>query len=246
MTGMNQELQKEINFGKELLKAKKYDKAEEVLLRIVKKHQLADVYNALGLVYADQGKFNFAEIAFQKALKINPQYMEAALNLSVIYNNLGLAKKSKEIYKTLQKYGAKSRGAVDPLLMAKLSNLNAEIGDLYHSVGEYKEAVEAYERAVDLCPHFIDIQTKLATAYRESGQSAKALKIFQKYKSKAARFSPFWISMGVTYYAKNKNKEAQAAWKKALQIEPSNKTALAYSKLASGPAAKATTKKKKK
>lgn len=225
------ELQKLISLGKDLAKARQYDKAEDVFLRILRKHKLADVYNALGTLYADQGKFNFAEIAFKSALKLNPQYMEAALNLSVVYNNLGLGKQAKAIYKKLQSYGAKSRGAMDPLLMAKLANMHSEIGDLYHSVGEYKLAIRSFEQALDLCPHFIDIQTKLATVYRESGDSSRALKLFSRAKKQAARYAPFWISLGVTHYARNNRAEAKKAWKKALSIEPRNSIAKAYAGL---------------
>lgn len=227
------DLQSQISLAKNLSKAKSYDKAEEIFLKILKQHKLADVYNALGLIYADQGKFNFAEVAFKQALKINPQYMEAALNLSVIYNNLGLGKKSKEIYSKLKKYGAKSRGAMDFLLMSRIANMHGEIGDLYHGVGEYSRAISEYEKSIDLCPQYIDIQTKLGSAYREAGQVSKALKIFSKVKSKAGKFAPYWIALGVTFYAKNNRKQACLAWKKALQIDPKNKIALAYSKLGS-------------
>ena len=78
--------------------------------------------SAARLLYADLGKFNFAKVAFKKALEINPNYMEAALNLSVIFNNLGLGRESKAIYEKLKKYGAASRGAMDPMLMAKVAN----------------------------------------------------------------------------------------------------------------------------
>ncbi len=231
MSLSNEELQNQVKLGKDLLRARQYQRAEDIFLKVVKHHKLADVYNALGLVYADQCKFNFAEVAFKKALSINPNYMEAALNLSVVYNNLGLGKKSKEIYQRLRAYGAKSRGAIDPMLMARMANLHAELGDLYHSVGENKLAITEYEMAVDLCPEFIDIQTKLATAYREVGKTPQALKIFSKTKKRAGKFAPYWISLGVTHYAKNNRKEAKKAWLKALKIEPRNAIAKAYAGL---------------
>ncbi|MBN8555054.1 MAG: tetratricopeptide repeat protein [Deltaproteobacteria bacterium] len=231
MSTKTKELQSQISLAKNYIKTKQYDRAEDILLKILKVHKLADVYNSLGLLYADLGKFNFAEIAFKNALKINPQYMEAALNLSVVYNNLGLGKKSKEIYQKLKAYGAKSRGAMDPMLMAKIANMHAEIGDLYHSVGEYKLAIGEYEQAVDLCPQFIDVQTKLATSYRETGKKTQALKIFNKVKKSASRYAPFWIALGVTYYSQNKRKDALKSWQKALLIEPGNKVAQAYCKL---------------
>jgi tetratricopeptide (TPR) repeat protein len=231
MTMERSELQKMVSLGKDLARARQYEKAEDIFLKVLRKHKLADVYNALGTVYADQGKFNFAEVAFKSALKLNPQYMEAALNLSVVYNNLGLGKQAKSLYKKLKAYGAKSRGAMDPLLMAKIANMHSEIGDLYHSVGEYKLAIQAFEQALDLCPNFIDIQTKLATVYRESGDSGKALKLFAKAKKGAGRYAPFWISLGVTHYARNNRADAKKAWKKALSIEPRNSAAKAYAGL---------------
>ncbi len=225
------ELRKQIQLGKDLLKAKEYQKAEKIFLNILKEHQLADVHNALGLSYADSGNFNAAEFCFQKALQINPNYMEAALNLSVLYNNLGYGKKSKDIYTKLQKYGAAGRGAMDPLLMSKIANLYAEIGNLFHGVGEYKEAIKAYSASVDLCPQFLDVQTKLAVALREAGDKKKALKIFEKHKTKAIKFAPFWVALGVTYYALNRPVDAKKAWERALKIEPSNASAKAYLKL---------------
>ncbi|MDB5037052.1 MAG: Tetratricopeptide repeat protein [Bacteriovoracaceae bacterium] len=222
------ELQSEITHARNLFKAKQYDKAEELFVRILKKHKLADVYNYLGLLYSDNGKFNFAEMAFKRALQINPSYMEAALNLVVLYNNLGLRKKSKVIYEQLQKYGKSGRGAMDPLLMAKVANLHAEVGGLYQSVGHYKDAVSEYEKAIDLCPQFIDVQTKLAICCRENGDLKKALRIFAKSKSRAGSYAPYWIALGVTHYARGKGADAKKAWDKALKIEPKNKVALAY------------------
>ena len=227
----NIEIQKQISLAKNFLKTRQTEKAEDILLALIKSHQLADVYNLLGTLYADLGKFNFAEVAFKKALTINPNYMEAALNLAVLYNNLGYSKRAKSLYEHMKKYGASGRGAMDAMLVAKIANMHAEIGDLYHGVGEYKEAIAAFERAVDLAPKYIDIATKLATCLRESGQAKKALKIFTKYKKFAKNYAPYWVALGVSHYALGKRKAAATAWQAALKIEPRNKTALTYKKL---------------
>ncbi len=225
------ELQKQISLARDYLRTRQHDRAETLLLSIIKRHKLADVYNLLGVLYSDLGKFNFAEVALKRALAINSSYMEAALNLAVLYNNLGLSQKSKAIYVHLKKYGASGRGAMDAMLVARLANMHADIGNLYHSVGEYTEAIAAFEKAVDLAPSYIDIVTKLATCVRESGDPKKALKIFKKNEKLAKKYAPFWIALGVTHYASGKRKEASKAWDKALKIEPKNKTALAYKRL---------------
>lgn len=236
------EFKNQVQLGKDLARAKEHKKAEQVFLKLLKEHQLADLYNSLGLVYADTGEFTAAEFCFQKALKINPNYMEAALNLSVLFNNLGEGKKSKEIYKKLKKYGTAGKGAMDPLLMSRIANLYGEIGDLFHGVGEYKLAIKAYQDAVGLMPSFLDIQTKLASTLREDGKKSQAFKTFNQIKTKASRYAPFWVALGVTYYASNKLKEAQKAWEKALKIDPKNASARSYLKLNLSP--KKTLKKK--
>lgn len=238
------EFKRQFQLGKDLARAKEYKKAEQVFLKLLKDHQLADLYNSLGLVYADTGEFTAAEFCFEKALKINPNYMEAALNLSVHYNNLGEGKKSKDIYKKLAKYGASGRGAMDPLLMSKIANLYGEIGGLFHGVGEYKLAIKAYQDAIDLMPNYLDIQTKLATALRESGKKAQSIKHFEKLKRKAQKFAPFWTALGVTYYASNRLKDAKRAWEKAIKIDPKNASAKAYLKLNFDSKPKKVTKKK--
>jgi tetratricopeptide (TPR) repeat protein len=224
-------LQDEIQLGREFAKSKDYKKAESIFLGILKKQPMADVYNDLGMTYADSGDFGAAEFCFKKALKINPDYLEASLNLSILYNNLGFQKKSKPIYERLKKYGAKSKGAADPLLLSKIANLYAEIGDLFHGVGENREAVEAYEKAVSYQPDYVDVQTKLAVAYRELGKKTKALETLKKIRKRAHRYAPYWMALGVTYYAQKKMKQAHESWKKALQIDPENSSAKAYLRL---------------
>lgn len=239
------ELKSQIKLGLEFAKNKDYRRAELAFLKILKDHSLADVYNHLGAVYADWGKFNLAESFFKRALKINPNYMEAALNLSVVYNNLGLGKKSKEIYQKLTKYGRAGKGAMDPMLMSKLANLHGEIADLYHSVGEYAAAIDEYQKAVELCPDFIDLQTKLATAYREAGNRSQAMRVFKNYKRLAKKYAPYWIAYGVSLYASNKSADAKKAWEMALKIDPKNSLAKAYQALVSKSSQRKKASKKK-
>jgi tetratricopeptide (TPR) repeat protein len=52
----------------------------------------------LGVVYHAQGRFSDAEEAFETALRLNPRYTEAALNLSVTYNDRGKYDRAREVY----------------------------------------------------------------------------------------------------------------------------------------------------
>ena len=50
------------------------------------------------MVFHDQGQFARAQRAFEAALRLNPAYTEAALNLAVIYNDMGKYREAKEVY----------------------------------------------------------------------------------------------------------------------------------------------------
>src|SRR5260370_16279564 len=68
---------------------REYDQAEPILHQIVREHQgFADMFNMLGVIQHGQGRFTQAQEMFEHAIKINPNYTEAALNLAVTYNDL--------------------------------------------------------------------------------------------------------------------------------------------------------------
>ncbi|MBT8494342.1 MAG: tetratricopeptide repeat protein, partial [Deltaproteobacteria bacterium] len=83
---MNDELRHLFILGREHYHAGDYDLAETYLSQVVDEHpHFADVFNMLGVIHHGQGRFSEAEEAFEKALALNPNYTEAALNLSVTY-----------------------------------------------------------------------------------------------------------------------------------------------------------------
>jgi lipoprotein NlpI len=50
----------------------------------------ADVYNKLGVIYTELGSFDKAIMAFQKALRLRPDYIDAQQNMERIRNLEGV------------------------------------------------------------------------------------------------------------------------------------------------------------
>lgn len=59
------------------------------------------------------------------------------------------------------------------------------LGNLCLQQGRYADAIAAYQDAVKRDPSFADAWNKLAIAYQNSGQDAKAMAAFKMYKSVA-------------------------------------------------------------
>src|SRR5262245_48397975 len=123
---MDEALRRLITLGREHYRARDYDAAEQVLSEIVKEHRgFADVFNMLGVIRHDRGRLEEAREAFENALRLNPGYTEAALNLSVTYNDLGLYRQAREVYvRVIQRTRAAPR-SLDPFVKGKLANMHA-------------------------------------------------------------------------------------------------------------------------
>ena len=81
---MDEDLKHLLTLGKSHYHRGEYGRAERYLAQVVEQNQsFADVYNMLGVIYHDQGQFAKARRAFEGALRLNPSYTEAALNLAV-------------------------------------------------------------------------------------------------------------------------------------------------------------------
>lgn len=221
-----------VELGKQCFENKDYTRAERYLRQVLNhNNHYADVHNMLGVICHIEGKFDSAIICFKEALKINPHYTEALLNLAVLYNDLGRYQDAKKLYTNLHKKEDGSKQDIEPVLKGKLSNMHAEVGDVYRSIGLYKFAIEEYKKALTLNPTYVDIRTKLGVALREEGHFDTSLKELKQVAKEDPRYIMARIQMGVTFYSLKKLKEAKLEWQAVLKQDPENESAKMYLRL---------------
>lgn len=207
-----------------------FDSAVRCFSEIVKDgpDRYPDVYNKLGIIYQRKGLSQKAATLFEKALKINPAYTEAALNLSIVYNELGRHEHAQKIFNTAVKTVYKTRKVKDAYIDGKLANEHARMGEQYYFLGRFKEAITEYRKALKLCPNFPDLITQLGLAYRENGDLESAADVFIKAQNAAPEYVPAYLHLGITYYMKGFVDMAIREWKRALTINPENHDARIY------------------
>ncbi len=226
---MEDRLRQLMTLGREHYLAREYDKAEALLTQVVEEHQgFADVFNMLGVIYHEHGRFTEAETSFENALRINPNYTEAALNLSVTCNDLGKYDRAREIYSQAIARTHDQAGTLDPFARGKLANMHAELGEAYASIGFYGEAVREYRNALELCPTFVDLRTRLAGVYRDMGDYEHSMAEFAQIKLSNPDYLPARIAHGVTLFSLGRLDEAIAEWRAVLAQDGNNRTAAAY------------------
>jgi tetratricopeptide (TPR) repeat protein len=226
---MDDRLRRLITLGREHYLAREFEKAERYLSQVVQEHRgFADIFNMLGVIFHDQGRFQQAQDAFEEALKINPNYTEAALNLAVTYNDLGKYAQARDVYlRAIARSRAEPR-SLDPFARGKIANMHADLGQAYAGVGFYPEAIREYQKALELCPNFVDLRTRLANIYRDAGDTQAALRELEIVKTTNARYAPARVSLGVLLFSVGKRDDAIREWETVLTMEKDNKQAKAY------------------
>jgi tetratricopeptide (TPR) repeat protein len=163
---MDERTRENLTRGREHYAAREYGKAEAFLAEIVAetKYEFADVFDMLGVIYHQQGRLGDAEAMFRRALKINPNYTEAALNLAVTFNDLGKYAEAKEIYGRALLTSKSAPKQLDPFARGKIANMHADVGGAYHDVGQY-----VVEAALGLRTGFWGLVERGAT-FRSTGR----------------------------------------------------------------------------
>jgi tetratricopeptide (TPR) repeat protein len=226
---MDERTRENLTRGREHYAAREYGKAEPFLAELTEGNlEFADVYDMLGVIYHQQGRLADAESMFQKALRINPNYTEAALNLAVTYNDLGKYKEATEIYARAMSVSKSAPKQLDPFARGKIANMHADVGGAYYDVGQHVDAVREYEKALALCPTFHDIRTRLGTTLRDMGSLVAAAREFERVRHDNPKYIPARVNLGLTYYTMGRRADALGEWQQILGIEPTNKSAAMY------------------
>jgi tetratricopeptide (TPR) repeat protein len=226
---MDEHVRELLAAGREHYAKGEYDEAGKALEEVLRQDdRFADVHDMVGVIDHLAGRYQDAEKHFERALELNPNYTEAALNLAVTYNDRGKFDEARAIYARIKDRKGGDATSLDPFARGKIANMHAAIGEAYNDANLTREAIGEYEKAVLLCPDFADLRTRLGTLLRQIGELSRAREHYEMAVRAKPGFVQARILLGVTYLALGDLDRAEAAWKEALEKEPGSVSAKMY------------------
>ncbi len=231
------DFEKNYQVAQQYFEEEKYLEAEEIYLELIKKipEGCADIYNNLGFIKHQAGEIENAVIYFKRALQINPHYTEAALNLTIAYNDVRQYDEAAAVFSRAAedvRTKSGSEAMLDPFLKGKLANEHFKLGNTYFEVGLLDEAEAQYRKALSMRSNFVDVLTRLGITLREKGRFTEAIDSFRRAKDLKPAYTPAMIHLGIAYYASGFVDLAQEEWEAVREIDPEGKEVKVYLALA--------------
>ncbi len=191
-----------------------------------------EVLQMLATIYYDQGKFNKAISTFKKALEIDPGYIDAAVGLSIILNDIGRYDDAKKIFEDAKALLDAKKQSAEPSANEKFAVKHAELADMYLQFKRFDESAEQYVKAISLSSKKIDYILRLAECYIQAGQKEKAIKELKAVLQADPRLTAPRLKLGLILYNSHHIAEAVDQWENILRYDGKNQEALRYLKMA--------------
>ena len=217
----------------DLISRREFDKAEAAV-----REQLqatpddADGFYFLGVIHYMQGQIGQAVENLRRALASDAQHTDAAICLSVLFNDIGKYDEARKVFEQANQTVAHKRIGDDLGVDLKFAVKHLELADLYFRYRRYDESIEEYSKAALLDPSTLEIRIRLAKAHAKKGFLSRAMQELQQLKREQPTYCPARIQLGLLHYSQGNLLDAELEWEGVIDVEPANREAQAYLEMA--------------
>ncbi|MDP2922339.1 MAG: tetratricopeptide repeat protein [Candidatus Omnitrophota bacterium] len=156
------------------------------------------------------GDYNQAIENYEKAIQIDPNYVEA-------YNNLGYSYRSIGKYKQAITYYQKAI-QIKPNFIPAYANLGA----LYNQLNEYQNAKDYLTKGVQIDPDFAELYNNLGYTYQLLNQHQQAMGYFKKAIQIDPALGSAYHNLASSYVELGNYEDAIINFKKAIELNPND------------------------
>jgi tetratricopeptide (TPR) repeat protein len=191
-------------------------------------HHFADVHHLLGLCQSMLGQPEDAVREFERALELNPRYLEAHIHRGIILNELGRLEDAHRSFEAAGRAEEVTMAGLPAHVAGCLANQHAALGEAYAEAGAMEEAINQYRRAMELGPGFSDLRYRLARLLLESAQTLEARDELERIVEERPNFVDAQAALGLARFLSGDAGGAAEVWKECLARRPENVRVEAY------------------
>ena len=185
--------------------------AESAFKKVVElKPDYVPGYFRLGLFYNLIKQKEDALESFQKALDIDPQYINALAFMIGIYMQ---DKKLDEAFRICEEHRQKSEGNASTLAFITYTE-----GSLYLAKENMEKAIQWFEKAIEIDPSLLAPYVALAKAYGQLGKYDEAISKYEIILAKSPNYLAGHMALGTIYDHQGASQKAESHYRKALEI----------------------------
>lgn len=166
-----------------------------------------------GRLFHQQEKLSAAERAYRKAIKAEPNFVEAYNNLGNVLVDRGQLQQAFGAYQNALK--------IIPNHPMLLNNL----GHVLQLQDEGEKAIRWFNKAIDQDPDYADAYVNLGNALRDRGSQKEALGAYQRAIKINPVLSEAFINLGFLLNKMNRFDDAIPVFESSIEIDPDNSMA---------------------
>ena len=188
----------------------------------------ADAHHLLGLSYSLVGRHEQALAQLDRAVALNPRYVEALIHRAIVLNELGRGEEADAAFRRASEIGGEPRLEFPAHVAAKLANQHAALGDAYFEAGGLAQAIEQYQAALALGPAFHDLRYKLGRILLQAGRALDAREHFEIIVRARPSYLDAAAMFGLACYLAGDGLAARAVWEELRERRPEDPRIEAY------------------
>ena len=188
----------------------------------------ADAHHLLGTAYSLVGQPEKALEQFDRALTVNPRYIEALIHRAIVLNGMGREEEAVAAFRRASQLGTEKRQGFPTHMAAKLANQHAVLGEAYIEAGGLAEAIAQYQTALVLGPAFHDVRYKLGRLLLEAGRALEAREQFEIIVRGQPNYLDAAAMLGLACYLAGDGLTARAVWEDCRERRPEDPRVEAY------------------
>jgi tetratricopeptide (TPR) repeat protein len=167
-------------------------------------------YYNRGVAYERMGQYDKAIEDYNRAITLNPNYVEAYCNRGGTYEKMDQYDKAIEDYNRAI--------TLNPNYIETYYNR----GVTYEKMDQYDKAIEDYNRAITLNPNYIEAYYNRGVAYEKMGQYNKAIENYSIVINLNPNDFEAYNNRGVTYSKSGRYEEALIDLTEAIGLSPNS------------------------